>query len=168
MPAFSQPGTLSDNSVAVQQALPPHQSAGFEPHALQQQHAISYVTTIRNRFANEPEIYRSFLKILHTYQKEQEGIKEVLEQVSSLFADHPDLLLEFTHFLPDTVQEQVSNNFPLVGYALFASYLNKSFYSPSCRRRRDCKGLYRNRKFERNSVCLQIRVHTLSIHCWRK
>jgi paired amphipathic helix protein Sin3a len=31
----------------------------------------------------------------------------VLEQVSQLFADHPDLLMEFTYFLPDAVQEQV-------------------------------------------------------------
>jgi len=30
----------------------------------------------------------------------------VLEQVSQLFADHPDLLMEFTYFLPDAVQEQ--------------------------------------------------------------
>jgi len=30
----------------------------------------------------------------------------VLEQVSSLFADHPDLLKEFTYFLPEAVQEQ--------------------------------------------------------------
>ena len=74
---------------------------------MQQQHAIHYVTTIRNRFANEPDTYRSFLKILHTYQKEQRGIKDVLEQVSHLFADHPDLLMEFTYFLPDAVQEQV-------------------------------------------------------------
>lgn len=43
---------------------------------------------------------------MHTYQKEQKGIKEVLEQVSQLFADHPDLLMEFTYFLPDAVQEQ--------------------------------------------------------------
>ncbi len=28
-------------------------------------------------------------------------------QVSQLFADHPDLLMEFTYFLPDAVQEQV-------------------------------------------------------------
>lgn len=76
------------------------------PQQMQQQHAISYVTTIRNRFAHEPETYRCFLKILHTYQKEQKGIKDVLEQVSTLFADHPDLLMEFTYFLPDAVQEQ--------------------------------------------------------------
>lgn len=77
-----------------------------QPQQMQQQHAITYVTTIRNRFQNEPETYRAFLRILHTYQKEQKGIKDVLEQVSQLFADHPDLLMEFTYFLPDSVQEQ--------------------------------------------------------------
>ena len=80
------------------------------PQQLQQQHAITYVTTIRNRFASEPETYRAFLRILHTYQKEQKGIKDVLEQVSQLFADHADLLLEFTYFLPDAVQEQVRHS----------------------------------------------------------
>jgi histone deacetylase complex regulatory component SIN3 len=48
---------------------------------MQQAHAIHYVTKIRNRFASEPETYRAFLKILHTYQREQRGIKDVLEQV---------------------------------------------------------------------------------------
>lgn len=69
-------------------------------------HAINYVTTIKKRFANEPYTYKKFLEILHTYQKEQRGIKEVLEEVSTLFADHPDLLKEFTYFLPDAVQAQ--------------------------------------------------------------
>ena len=68
-------------------------------------HAINYVTTIKKRFAAHPEIYRKFLEILHTYQKEQRGIKEVLDEVSVLFADHADLLKEFTYFLPDAVQE---------------------------------------------------------------
>jgi paired amphipathic helix protein Sin3a len=51
------------------------------------------------------------LDILHTYQKEQRptGIEEVLEQVSVLFADHTDLLMEFTYFLPDNVQEQAKD-----------------------------------------------------------
>lgn len=69
-------------------------------------HAITYVTTIKKRFAHEPETYKAFLEILHTYQKEQRSIKDVLEQVSQLFADHSDLLKEFTYFLPDAVQEQ--------------------------------------------------------------
>lgn len=74
--------------------------------AVEFDHAIMYVTNIKKRFANQPITYHTFLEILHTYQKEQRGIKEVLEQVSSLFADHPDLLREFTFFLPDAVQEQ--------------------------------------------------------------
>ena len=69
-------------------------------------HAINYVTTIKKRFANEPETYKKFLEILHTYQKEQRGIKDVLEEVSVLFSEHPDLLKEFTFFLPDAVQSE--------------------------------------------------------------
>lgn len=61
------------------------------------------------RFTSSQDTYKRFLEILHTYQKEQKssGIEEVLEHVSHLFADHTDLLMEFTYFLPDNVQEQV-------------------------------------------------------------
>jgi paired amphipathic helix protein Sin3a len=83
----------------AQPPQPQHQAVEFD-------HAISYVTTIKRRFANDPSTYHAFLEILHTYQKEQRGIKEVLEQVAHLFQDHPDLLKEFTFFLPDAVQEQ--------------------------------------------------------------
>ena len=69
-------------------------------------HAINYVTTIKRRFSADPGTYKKFLEILHTYQKEQRGIKEILEEVSELFEDHPDLLREFTFFLPDAVQNQ--------------------------------------------------------------
>ena len=69
-------------------------------------HAINYVTTIKRRFASDPDTYKKFLEILHTYQKEQRGIKEVLDEVSVLFSEHPDLLKEFTYFLPDAVQAQ--------------------------------------------------------------
>jgi paired amphipathic helix protein Sin3a len=82
-----------------QQQQQQHQAVEFD-------HAISYVTTIKRRFANDSNTYHTFLEILHTYQKEQRGIKEVLEQVAHLFQDHPDLLKEFTFFLPDAVQEQ--------------------------------------------------------------
>ncbi len=69
-------------------------------------HAINYVTRIKKRFANDPATYKHFLDILHTYQRQQRSIKDVLERVSLLFADHPDLLRDFTYFLPDSVQEQ--------------------------------------------------------------
>lgn len=71
-------------------------------------HAINYVTKIKRRFAHDPQTYKSFLEILHTYQKQQRSIKDVLERVSVLFKDHPDLLRDFTYFLPDAVQESVS------------------------------------------------------------
>ena len=54
-------------------------------------HAFTYVATVKKRFAHEPEMYKAFLEILHTYQKEQRSIKDVLEQVIRLFADHADL-----------------------------------------------------------------------------
>jgi len=85
------------------QPQPPEQ--GQQP-GMEFDHAINYVTTIKKRFANEPETYKKFLEILHSYQKEQRGIKEVLENVSVLFSEHPDLLKEFTFFLPDAVQAE--------------------------------------------------------------
>jgi len=92
-----------------QRHMPPQQPPPVQQQqhqAVEFDHAISYVTNIKKRFANDPGTYHAFLEILHTYQKEQRGIKEVLEQVAALFADHPDLLKEFTFFLPDAVQEQ--------------------------------------------------------------
>jgi paired amphipathic helix protein Sin3a len=77
-------------------------------------HAINYVTTIKKRFSDEPETYKKFLEILHTYQKEQRGIKEVLEEVSVLFSEHPDLLREFTFFLPDAVQSDAKAQLEVV------------------------------------------------------
>ena len=65
------------------------------------------MTKIKRRFVNDPNTYKAFLDILHTYQKQQRSIKDVLEKVSHLFRDHPDLLQDFTYFLPDAVQPQV-------------------------------------------------------------
>ena len=65
-------------------------------------HAISYVNKIKTRFASQPDIYKQFLEILQTYQREQKQIAEVYEQVTVLFANSPDLLDDFKQFLPDT------------------------------------------------------------------
>jgi len=63
--------------------------------------AVSYVTKIKNRFSDQPNTYKTFLNILHRYQKEQSTIRRVYEQVANLFRDHPDLLEEFIVFLPE-------------------------------------------------------------------
>lgn len=69
-------------------------------------HAISYVNKIKTRFSSQPDIYKSFLEILQTYQREQLRIAEVYTQVTSLFRDAPDLLNDFKQFLPDMTQQR--------------------------------------------------------------
>lgn len=69
-------------------------------------HAISYVNKIKTRFAAQPDIYKTFLEILQTYQREQLRISDVYAQVTGLFQDAPDLLEDFKQFLPDITQQQ--------------------------------------------------------------
>lgn len=122
-PEAKAPGRLPGQhaSVMQQQAVQQPAAAQSPPannrevgQPLEFDHAINYVTTIKKRFSNEPETYKKFLEILHTYQKEQRGIKEVLEEVSVLFAEHPDLLKEFTYFLPDAVQAEAKAQLEIV------------------------------------------------------
>lgn len=65
-------------------------------------HAINYVNKIKTRFAHQPDVYKHFLEILQTYQREQKTIAEVYQQVTILFQGAPDLLDDFKQFLPDT------------------------------------------------------------------
>ncbi|CAH0048285.1 unnamed protein product [Clonostachys solani] len=65
-------------------------------------HAISYVNKIKNRFQDKPEIYKQFLEILQTYQREQKPIQDVYAQVTNLFHEAPDLLESFKQFLPES------------------------------------------------------------------
>ncbi|UJR37933.1 hypothetical protein I4U23_030619 [Adineta vaga] len=90
-------------------------------------HAINYVNKIKNRFHQNPNVYKTFLEILHTYQKQQKDAKEssststtttatnnnqtvllseteVYAKVAQLFTNHEDLLAEFSQFLPDASQ----------------------------------------------------------------
>ncbi|KAK9453787.1 hypothetical protein V1511DRAFT_504513 [Dipodascopsis uninucleata] len=69
-------------------------------------HAISYVNKIKNRFASQPDIYKNFLEILQTYQREQKPIADVYAQVTMLFKDAPDLLDDFKQFLPEAAHQR--------------------------------------------------------------
>ncbi|MCJ1377531.1 Transcriptional regulatory protein sin3 [Xylographa soralifera] len=68
-------------------------------------HAISYVNKIKNRFATQPEIYKQFLEILQTYQRESKPIQDVYAQVTQLFNAAPDLLEDFKQFLPESAAQ---------------------------------------------------------------
>lgn len=102
---------------AVTQALIQVESGHTSPHnqPVEFNHAINYVNKIKNRFQGQPDKYKKFLEILHTYQKEQKTFKEmnsnsggktlteaeVYSQVAKLFENQDDLLAEFGKFLPD-------------------------------------------------------------------
>lgn len=76
--------------------------------AVEYDRAINYVTQIHERFESEPEKYSKFQQVLQGCQHDKgRGVKDVVEEVSTLFADHPDLLKEFLFFLPDGVQADV-------------------------------------------------------------
>lgn len=68
-------------------------------------HAISYVNKIKNRFAQQPDIYKQFLEILQTYQRESKPIQDVYAQVTGLFSSAPDLLEDFKQFLPESAAQ---------------------------------------------------------------
>lgn len=92
--------------IAAQQMSFAHEQQAQGGGQIEFNHAISYVNKIKTRFANQPDIYKQFLEILQTYQREQKPIGEVYEQVTQLFSNSPDLLNDFKQFLPDSGNQQ--------------------------------------------------------------
>ena len=73
---------------------------------IQVDQAINYVTKIKKTFENYPGTYRAFLEILHKYNTEQKSIEDIYKEVTRLFEDHPELIAEFSQFLPDFSPEE--------------------------------------------------------------
>eukprot|EP01111_Echinosteliopsis_oligospora_P013713 TRINITY_DN4992_c2_g1_i1.p1 TRINITY_DN4992_c2_g1~~TRINITY_DN4992_c2_g1_i1.p1 ORF type:complete len:494 (-),score=115.30 TRINITY_DN4992_c2_g1_i1:8-1489(-) len=67
--------------------------------------AREYVKKVKARFQNQPQVYKSFLEILHQYHTEKHTISGVHHEVVTLFAGHHDLISEFDQFLPDSSRE---------------------------------------------------------------
>ncbi|GKU97034.1 hypothetical protein SLEP1_g10217 [Rubroshorea leprosula] len=86
---------------------PPKRTVEFEE-------AISFVNKIKKRFQNDEHVYKSFLDILNMYRKEHKDINEVYNEVAALFEDHPDLLEEFTRFLPSNSASPLTHDAPHV------------------------------------------------------
>ncbi|TVY44918.1 Paired amphipathic helix protein [Lachnellula subtilissima] len=91
-------GQASMNGATGQQGLEKRGPVEFN-------HAISYVNKIKNRFQDRPEIYKQFLEILQTYQRESKPIQDVYAQVTQLFNTAPDLLEDFKQFLPESAAQ---------------------------------------------------------------
>ncbi|KAF8083225.1 hypothetical protein N665_0787s0007 [Sinapis alba] len=79
-----------------EEEAPPKKTVEFEE-------AISFVNKIKKRFQHNEDVYKSFLEILNMYRMDDKDITEVYNEVSTLFEDHPDLLEEFTRFLPESL-----------------------------------------------------------------
>lgn len=62
--------------------------------------AIGFITTIKERFADDPETFKHFLAALDRFRNEQKGIREVFEAIAGVFGPHKDLLQQFKEFLP--------------------------------------------------------------------
>ncbi|VEN64622.1 unnamed protein product [Callosobruchus maculatus] len=97
----------------------------------------------------QPEKYKKFLEILHTYQKEQRTLKEssggavgigpgaagkhlteqeVYSQVAKLFENQNDLLAEFGQFLPDATSH--INQAPVSDHHVNSRYNGEAHYQP--------------------------------------
>lgn len=57
--------------------------------------AFTFVERVKERFRDEYHVYQSFMEILKGENK-----SSIYPKVAAIFQDHPDLIAEFTHFLP--------------------------------------------------------------------
>ncbi|EKX33800.1 hypothetical protein GUITHDRAFT_81137 [Guillardia theta CCMP2712] len=79
--------------------LPPAEQVGSDTD---RDSAFTYVARIRARFEHRPNVYREFLEVLQKYKQNVYDISRVKgEVVTRLFDGHPDLLRQFSIFLPD-------------------------------------------------------------------
>ncbi|XP_075467335.1 paired amphipathic helix protein Sin3b isoform X3 [Ascaphus truei] len=117
------PAPENSHSEHAEETRPQDKEKGQVPpesDSVEFNNAISYVNKIKTRFLDRPEIYRSFLEILHTYQKDQLNPKgrpfrgmseeEVFTEVANLFRGQEDLLSEFGQFLPEAKRSLFTGN----------------------------------------------------------
>lgn len=92
-PSPSIPAYASPRSPTVQPHTPVSSTPSSGPPFQNNQpvefnHAINYVNKIKNRFQGQPDIYKAFLEILHTYQVRKSGMcSSVLYAFYVLFAN---------------------------------------------------------------------------------
>ncbi|KAH9815202.1 hypothetical protein DFH28DRAFT_893466 [Melampsora americana] len=96
---------LTRTSTPVLTIANPTQPNSIKNKPVEFNYAINYVNKIKHRFIDQPEIYKTFLEILQTYQRDGMPIDSVYVQVTQLFAEATDLLDEFKQFLPDPNNE---------------------------------------------------------------
>lgn len=77
-PRYAPPSNLPAASSATQSPSQPAPTQPPKKSTPQFNRAIGYVKKIKQRFASEPQVYKSFLAALHSYHREQRTIQEVI------------------------------------------------------------------------------------------
>ncbi|KAH0776766.1 hypothetical protein KY290_008177 [Solanum tuberosum] len=73
------------------------------PQRINLEEVVTFVKKVKERFQNDDHVYKSFLDILKMYKEEQnKNINDVYHEVAICLKDHPDLLDDFTKYLPES------------------------------------------------------------------
>ncbi|CAB3408889.1 unnamed protein product [Caenorhabditis bovis] len=62
--------------------------------------ALSYLETVKAEFRHDNHTYEEFLRVMKDFRSQALDTPGVIQRVSALFHDHPELILNFNTFLP--------------------------------------------------------------------
>jgi len=69
--------------------------------------AIEFLDQVKRQFANQPVVYKEFLRIMKEFKSHDIDTPQVIEQVNTLFKGYDHLIEGFGHFLPQGHQMKV-------------------------------------------------------------
>ncbi|KZT44457.1 hypothetical protein SISSUDRAFT_19885 [Sistotremastrum suecicum HHB10207 ss-3] len=101
-PVASTSQTPQLQQIAPQPPIPPPTTNADPASGTEFHHAMQYINKIKNTYQDNPDVYKGFLQLLQSYQKDQMSIQEAYNAVSILFKNAPELLEEFKVFLPES------------------------------------------------------------------
>jgi histone deacetylase complex regulatory component SIN3 len=64
---------------------------------------------VKFKFGNQPQVYNDFLDIMKEFKTQSIDTPGVIARVSCLFKGHPELIVEFTKFLPPGYKIEVTS-----------------------------------------------------------
>ncbi|KAK3024290.1 hypothetical protein RJ639_043152 [Escallonia herrerae] len=68
--------------------------------------AVEFVNKVRTRFATDDLAFKAFLDTMARYQRRHLSDDQVDQEFRVFFRDHPDLYIDFTRFLADSVEKK--------------------------------------------------------------
>ncbi|KAF8889426.1 paired amphipathic helix [Gymnopilus junonius] len=74
--------------------------------------ALAYINTIKARLKSTPGAYDNFLNILRQLKDSKIDILDATQRVCQLFKGHPDLIQQFSIFLPPDYRMEISGMNP--------------------------------------------------------